>query len=234
MLEERYEIKPLTIPHWVCDKEKEDLLKTSYDEIVKLLSETYITVKKNFIRIGYLLWTIKRGDLYECAQKNKYDNYPRFRSDSFELFCKDYFGLSKSSVYAYISVYEKYGTALGTAVREEYKDFEYSQLLEISYLPEDIASSATSNMSVSEIRKLKPKKENSSQDKSSKKDNNQEKENKSAFIDLKAKKDEFKKYVKYFFDNYDYNLTLNGRKQGGQAFGGSLFDYLIEKGFFNV
>ena len=237
-----YEVKPLVSPPWLQDDgsltSPKNMLVNAYNEIVDLLQKTRITLKKNFIRIGYLLYTIKRGDLYQYAQKNKYDNYPIFIVDSFYSFCRDYFGFEKSSVDAYIYVYEDFGDGLGYDIKKEYENYGYSQLVEMLSLSDDERQLVSPRMKIKEIRALKKSTKTDEKVKETNQQTDKPAEEPAkpttVFVDMKVKKDEFKKFVKYMFENYDYNLTLNGRKQGGQAFGGSLFDYLVEKGFFNA
>lgn len=227
-----FNVKELVFPKWIEIKKEEPtsspmLLKNSFEEIVQLLRTAKDTVKNNFIRVGYLLYCIKRGDLYQFAQKNKYDTYAKFYKDSFELFCKDYLGLCKSTVYGLINVYETFGDGLGNGVRSAYKDYSYSQLIELLPLTVEQRALAKSTMTVKEIRALKkgestllPAEEKTSAPPVEKKDKYEP--FKVLFSDRTKFKHALTSRIAHYYNHGAYEITCNGRKQNVDVFIGSL------------
>lgn len=261
MLEE-LKIKELKIESWRnATDNKATLLVDSCTEIKTILTNLNAGMKRDFVKVGFLLDLIKNTTAYTYALKeNSYSGYNTWDKTSFECFCHDYFGMSKSTVYGLIKVWRMFGTSDG-GLRPEFEPYTYSQLLEYSYLPDEVSiCELKPDMTIKDIRALKPKKEKFSDDEKgiselmSSFDKNgkfigkieepviqelpveEPKVKKPEFVfeDLKTKKDDFKKMMKNFFEKFNYTLLLNERKQGGFAFGGVFFAYLQEHGFFDA
>ena len=229
------------------------LLTDSYNEIRTILTNLNAGIKRDFVKVGFLLDLIKQTTAFTYAYNDKsYGGYNTWDKTSFERFCQNYFGMSKSTVYGLIKVWRTFGTYDGH-LRPEFEAYSYSQLLEFSYLPDEVSlSELTPELTVKEIRALKPKKEETSEDSGRvdyqqilddcKRDETPATEEVVSPIvvecvkpkvDIKEKKERFKKMMKNFFEQFNYSLYLNERKQGGFAFGGVFFAYLQEHGFFD-
>ena len=226
----------------MCKKEVDDV-KLAYDQIVDSLHSiqtSYDHVKRHFANIGYWLNYIKETELYSVVRRSEFSEYPRYLKTSFTDFCKDYFGFSESTTYSFIQVYKCFCYSNGV-VKEDYANYNFSQLVEMTSLAGIVSFTEVSpEMTVREIRSLKKKakadKKEEKQEIVSSPDEDKKEPGKAqkVFPDLTSKKDEFRKLVKSLFETYKYELKLNNRGQGGFAFGGSLFDYLDSKGFFDA
>ena len=206
-------------------------LKSDCEELYRCLFDSVNILRRNFIRAGFLLNKIHKERSYEYALRN--DKRWFCYADSivknpFEQFCKEYLGLSDSTVYGLISVYRRFGSEDGE-ILPAYKDYNYSQLLEMNTLPDDALSNVNASMTVKQIKKLKPKEVKAEDEK-------QIEEKKTVFVqktvfsNMNDKKEEFKRYCKYYFEQRGANLIIDGQRIGGQAFGSALFDYLEKKG----
>lgn len=243
MLEEiKNNLVGLEFVKW-ADEDSKTLLSQNVDCIKEALSDVNANVKKNFIKIGYYLWAIKRGELYQFAHKpgEQYCTYYKFYSDSFTNFIHDYFGFSKTTTYNLIAIMEKFAPGcLDGKCLSEYEDFSYSQLCEMVSMSDVQLSKVRPSMTIREIRELKKTEEVSGdnlllvKDEPSKPKQGLEESVHKPFFDLKIKKDEFRSHCKNFFEKFKYELKLHDRKQGGWAFAGVFFAYLEEKGFFNA
>lgn len=255
MLEE-LNFKELKLQSWRDATDKTAvLLVDSYNEIRTVLTNLNAGMKRDFVRVGFLLDLIKNTNAFTYACNDKsFCTYNAWDKTSFERFCLNYFGMGKSTVYGLIKVWRRFGTSDGN-LRPEFESFTYSQLLEISYLPDDVSiSELTPELTIKEIRALKPKKEKENSEttlsrvdygKNLEVSKGEEKiiseevvfpgvvEPFRQQIDLKTKKECFQKAMKNFFEKFNYVLYLNDRKQGGFAFGGVFFNYLKEHGFFD-
>jgi hypothetical protein len=231
------------VPWAKLNEEDEKVFLNACNEVVRLLNEATLTFERNSILAGTLLRKIKATDVWKSVRRsdNSYESYKtEYLKDSFFHFCERYFGLGKSTVYALMEVSLRFGADNGKTL-PVYSGYKYSQLVEMCSLSDEDLSSVNPSMTVADIKALKKKKKGAdsacpSPLKNSDKESKAVKLSKYMFPEdkLSSKKEEFKKFVKYMFDNFEYSLTLNGRKQGGQAFGGSLFDYLLNKGFFDA
>ena len=232
--------------HWnKIEPERKEAFVSDCEEIKRLLTEATLTFERNSILAGYLLRKLEYTGVYKyvCRTESDFESYKDlYLKDSFFKFCERYFSLSKSTVYGLMNVYSLFGDEKGNVI-PGYRKFKYSQLYEMASMTNEQRASVSPEMTVAEIKAIKRKDKKKTEEQKntdvSPNDNvgqvsKVEKKSRYVFKEIALKKDEFKKFVKYMFDNYDYNLTLNGRKQGGQAFGGSLFDYLLEKGFFDA
>lgn len=85
------------------------------------------TIVKSFVRIGWLLTRIDKSGAY------KNDGY----STIYE-FAKAEYGMNKSGTSRFKKIYEKYSVPGDTPeLKDEYKDFNQSQLTEMLQIPEE-------------------------------------------------------------------------------------------------
>ncbi len=245
---EKLKSREIEFVSWAKLKEEDkEVFLNACNEVVRLLNEATLTFERNSILAGTLLRKIKATDVWKsvCRSDNSMESYKMaYLKDSFFHFCDRYFGLGKSTVYALMEVSLRFGADNGKTL-PIYSGYKYSQLVEMCSLSDEDLFSVNPSMTVAEIKALKKK--NKAQVKSSCNSLLRNPDEKSeAVVAVKSsrylfpedkksiKKDEFRKLVKNMFERFEYSLTLCGRKQGGQAFGGSLFDYLLEKGFFDA
>ena len=85
------------------------------------------TIVKSFVRIGWLLTRIDKSGAY------KNDGY-----STISEFAQDEYGMNKSGTSRFMKIYEKYSVPGDTPeLRDEYKDFNQSQLTEMLQIPEE-------------------------------------------------------------------------------------------------
>lgn len=229
------------------EPERREEFVSDCEEIKRLLTETTLTFERNSILAGYLLRKLEFTGVYKYACRlddNEYSSYKEtYVKDMFFKFCERYFSLSKSTVYGLMQVYSLFGDEKGNVI-PGYRKFKYSQLFEMASMTMEQRNFVSPEMTIAEIKAIKRKDKQKKKDQESAEvspaepptESKVKKTSKYVFKeeDIKTKKEEFKRLVKYMFENFHYTLTLNGRKQGGQAFGGSLFDYLLERGYFDA
>lgn len=122
----------ITIQDWLIWKE----------DIRNRLKET----AENFVVIGYRLKQIRDSRMFEKEYQ------------SLEDFAYHEYGLSKSVVYRFIKInnrFSKDGNSM--ELKEEYKGYKYSNLQEMLSLTEEEEEQITPDMTVKEIRKIKEK-----------------------------------------------------------------------------
>lgn len=240
MYEVKVREKTLAYPGWNNDYTKQQQLNNDCSEVCSLLAGTIKNIRRDFIRAGYLLRHIRETKLYEIAKRNgkSFQTYgDSMITNRFEKFCKEYFGLSDSTVYALISVAEKFGDNEGV-VNPTFEQYNYSQLSEMTSLPEELLGNVTPDMTVAQIRKLKkkqkaPKEQSEEEPVEALKEQPNKPVSKYVFENYGKKKEDFKKYCKYYFEAKNVLLYIGGEKVGGQAFGAKLFEYLELKGYFD-
>ncbi len=228
------------------EPERREEFVSDCEEIKRLLTETTLTFERNSILAGYLLRKLEFTGVYKYVCRSDDSEYSSYKEtyvkDMFFKFCERYFSLSKSTVYGLMQVYSLFGDEKGNVI-PGYRKFKYSQLFEMASMTNEQRNFVSPDMTVAEIKAIKreAKKKNQTDEntglsplENDGQKSKVEKKSKYVFEEITSKKDEFKKLVKYMFEKFNYNLTLCGRKQCGQAFGGSLFDYLLERGFFNA
>lgn len=85
------------------------------------------TIVKSFVRIGWLLTRIDKSGAY------KNDGY-----STISEFAQAEYGMNKSGTSRFMKIYEKYSVPGDTSeLRDEYKDFNQSQLTEMLQIPEE-------------------------------------------------------------------------------------------------
>lgn len=108
--------------------------------VTNKVKQAMFDVRNSFIYIGFLL---DEADRLKYYLENGYQNI-------FE-YCEDNFGFKRSSTQNFIKVYRCFGDKMN--LFPAYKDFNYSQLVEMSSA--DPIIKFTPDMSVSQIRELK-------------------------------------------------------------------------------
>lgn len=222
------------------DSSKKEEFIADCKEIDRLLGEATFTFKRNSILAGRLLRKLELSEIhkYVCRTDSSFESYKElYSSDSFYKFCERYFNLSKSTVYALMNVYSYFGDDDGS-ILPGYKKFNYSQLVEMCSMPVLQREQVTPDMTIKEIRALKKSsnKEQTTSPSSAESDKSTVqltiKTPTLVFKDIKKAKERFKTLLKQMFEKFEYKLTLCNRRQAAQIFGGSLFDFLYEEGFF--
>ena len=127
--------------------EEREQARWSFERIV----EDFADIKKRYITLGFHLDEFKR-----------YEYYKDFGYLTFSEFCEKNIPLDKSSISRCLSVFERFSARdeYSPACRkmwidDKFKDFSYSQLVEIVSLPRVAQDYITPDMSVSKIRDVK-------------------------------------------------------------------------------
>lgn len=113
------------------------------------LREKLDYVAESFVEIGGLLSIIKDEKLYESYEYK----------DIYE-YAEDRYSLSKTTVKNFIAIFKKFGyiddiETLWIRLNDDYKDFNYSQLVELVSVPDDKLIEYNPSMTVKEIRSNK-------------------------------------------------------------------------------
>ena len=107
-----------------------DYIQLTMDDYIQCKNEIKTElggIVKSFVRIGWQLSRIDRSEAY------KNDGY-----NSIAEFAKTEYGMNPSGVSRFIKVYEKYSEDGDTpALKEQYKEFKFTQLVEMLQLPEE-------------------------------------------------------------------------------------------------
>ena len=129
---------------------KYSIVQESVSAVKALLNDS----KMNFVMIVYHLRKIDDDKLYrETGHENIWE------------FAKDQFGLSKSSASRFMAINERFSVGgYSDRLAEEYKEFSVSQMSEMLPLTDEQISSIDSNVTIREIRKMKPKKKEQPQE----------------------------------------------------------------------
>ena len=102
-------------------------------------------IVKNFVRTGWHLSRIDRSGAYKLKGYSSITEYAR-----------ETFGMTPDGVSRFIHVYEKYSVQGDTPeLREEYRDFKFSQLTEMLQLPEEDYAMIRPETKREDIRDLK-------------------------------------------------------------------------------
>lgn len=111
----------------------------------KQIRENLGGIVKNFVRTGWHLSRIDRSGAYKLKGYSSITEYAR-----------ETFGMTPDGVSRFIHVYEKYSIQGDTPeLREEYRDFNFSQLTEMLQLPEDDHAMIRPETKREDIRDLK-------------------------------------------------------------------------------
>ena len=111
--------------------------------VTEKIKHAMYSVAREYIYIGMLLHEV---EVYEYYKENNY-------SDLYDYAFKE-LGFKRSSVRNFISVWREFSDG-GMHLKDEYKDFKYSQLVEMLSLSERMRESVTSDTTVKDIRQMK-------------------------------------------------------------------------------
>jgi len=119
------------------------------NEVDNELREKLDYVAESFVEIGGLLSIIKDEKLYESYEYK----------DIYE-YAEDRYSLSKTTVKNFIAIFKKFGyiddiETLWIRLNDDYKNFNYSQLVELVSVPDDKLIDYNPSMTVKEIRSNK-------------------------------------------------------------------------------
>jgi len=114
-----------------------------FEDLMSKLKKELNNVGESFLNIGYYL-----------SELNKADTYKNLGYRNFNDFCQNEFGLSRAYVYRFIQVYERFGEwdSSQAKLKEEYKEYNKSQLVELVSVPEEDFEYYEPDMSKNEIR----------------------------------------------------------------------------------
>lgn len=111
----------------------------------KQIRENLGGIVRNFVKTGWHLSRIDRSGAYKLKGYNSVTEYAR-----------ETFGMAPDGVSRFIHVYEKYSVQGDTPeLREEYRDFNFSQLTEMLQLPEEDHTMIRPETKREDIRDLK-------------------------------------------------------------------------------
>lgn len=111
----------------------------------KQIRENLGGIVRNFVKTGWHLSRIDRSGVYKLKGYHSVTEYAR-----------ETFGMAPDGVSRFIHVYEKYSIQGDTPeLREEYRDFNFSQLTEMLQLPEDDHAMIRPETKREDIRDLK-------------------------------------------------------------------------------
>lgn len=133
------------VPETVKETKVEDW--KSYEVHMRNIKSGLSNMKKNYIKVAYALYEIKKDRLFTC------DNYRNIYD-----FAKEKFGLSRGVCSEYINVAEKFclkGTEQTGELEPEYKDYGISQLAVLQSMDKECQKLATPQMTVTELKNLK-------------------------------------------------------------------------------
>jgi hypothetical protein len=120
-----------------------------YDTSVNKIKRLLVSAAQNFCEIGYYLKLIRDNRLYESAGHASF-----LEMASLE------FGFSKSTIYKHMQINDNYSDGGNSPfLAAQFKEFSKSKLQEMLYLPDELLSEVTPEMTVKEIRDLKPEPE---------------------------------------------------------------------------
>lgn len=140
-------------------EEARQVLKSRTDKILEDLED----IKQDKFTLGCHLialfqskaWSADPGLLSPTLSLDgKYRGYRR--TFAFMEYCEKHFGLDKSQVSRYMNIVDEFGDRF-VDYKDEYKDFKYSQLVEMLSLTEEQRRDITPQMTVAEIRTYKKK-----------------------------------------------------------------------------
>lgn len=150
-IEEMKDLVNLEKQHLI-DKTK---IYCSYDDITNKIRSNLEFTSQKFIEIGYLLKKVKESEIYKICECNSIYEYAKIN-----------FGLGETTTKNFINCFEKYGKVLNEfsftsnliAIKDEYSNYNYSQLVELLSVPENEIGEFDYNLSVREIKEIKAKK----------------------------------------------------------------------------
>ena len=137
--------------HSLLEKSK---IYCTYESITSKIRSKLESTSMSFIEIGYLLKKVKESELYKVYECNSIYEY-----------AKENFGLGETTTKNFINCFDKYGIVINEfsidscfiKIKDEYSNYNYSQLVELLSVPEGDIEEFDYNLSVREIKELKAK-----------------------------------------------------------------------------
>lgn len=137
--------------HALLEKSK---IYCTYESITSKIRSKLESTSMSFIEIGYLLKKVKESELYKVYECNNIYEY-----------AKENFGLGETTTKNFINCFDKYGQVINEfsidscfiKIKDEYINYNYSQLVELLSVPEGDIEEFDYNLSVREIKQLKAK-----------------------------------------------------------------------------
>lgn len=121
---------------------------TSIDSCKEQIRSSLSQAATNFVEVGFVLKLIRDKELY------KQDGFNNIND-----FAKAEFGIDKTAVNYYMRINDEFSVGGNSAVLEDrYKSFEKGKLREMLTLSSEDRKKVTPDMTVKQIRELKPKK----------------------------------------------------------------------------
>lgn len=131
-------------------KELLDQAKAS-ENIHNAIKNSFESVSKKFLELGYFL-----------DRANEKQSYLDYGFDNLYDYTKVCFSIGKTTTKNFINLFKKFALVnycgdsyCNLKLKDEYKDYSYSQLVELLPVPEDELEKYTSSMTVAEIRSNK-------------------------------------------------------------------------------
>ncbi len=157
------------------------------------------TIVKSFVRIGWLLTRIDKSGAY------KNDGY-----STISEFAQAEYGMNKSGTSRFMKIYEKYSVSGDTPeLRDEYKDFNQSQLTEMLQIPEEDHEMLRPEGNKEDFRELKR----------FNKENDSNPENLWSWKEAKTPEEKLKAAIQEFFrENKEILNDLYGKKLSVEEF----------------
>lgn len=121
------------------------LISAYYEDGLKLVHSDLDNIKKNYLQLGYHLKQIYEFGWYKF----------RYEADNFDLYCRNEFNLSKSTVNRLINIVNRFCCEDSFELLDKYKNFSQSQLYEMLSMSDDDIDYVSPQMTVKEIRQLK-------------------------------------------------------------------------------
>lgn len=151
MLEEIHASTGLTLfvptSDWTHPGKPEILAKC--EQYTDLINDCIYDVKNNFINLGKFLTIILDGRLYGSAHNKLNEHVPHPYCSIYE-FAQGEFGFSETTVKNLMSVYQNFGSQI-----EDYKNYNLSQLVEMTSIPSDERKLIPPDKTILEIREFK-------------------------------------------------------------------------------
>ena len=128
---------------------KDDFKYISLESTTKKINETMDKVKNDFMYIGFLLWEVNHFKYYESKGYCSVVEY-----------AEKELGFKQASTYNFISICEKFSEKRESGyptmkLDSKFKDYNFTQLVEIKSLKIDQLDSITPDMSKKQIREKK-------------------------------------------------------------------------------
>jgi hypothetical protein len=111
---------------------------------IELIRKSLSGIVHNFVCVACELNYIYVNSLFK---ENGFDNIVDFANVEF--------GLERTKTYSFLKLYDKCIDSSTNLLKEEYSKFNYSQLVEILYLPGGAEKEVASDMTVRDIRQIK-------------------------------------------------------------------------------